>query len=73
MRIDLKVSKEGVVRLETKHVDGVSTLVEELNVGLHHQLPRVVQKGLRIQRVGIEIERQNRLTEDTVQPESRRL
>ena len=66
-----KVGEETVVGLEAEHVDSVSTLSKEVLIVPLDQLDRVVEESLGIQRVSVEIERQDRLAEDCVEPKGR--
>lgn len=48
VRVDAQISKETVVRLKAKHVDGISTLLKEAMVVLLDDFLSKLKKGLGI-------------------------
>jgi len=68
--LDRQIGKEREVGLEAEEVDGVATSLKERVVLLLNQTFRVVEEGLRVHRVGVEVKRQNALVKHCVQPES---
>ena len=55
-RVYYYVGEETVVRLETEHVDCISTFLKESTIILLHQLDRILEEGLRVERVRVEVQ-----------------
>ena len=70
-RLNRQVGEETVVALEAEHVDGVSAFGEEALIEVFDEFDCVLQEGLRVQRIRVEVQRKNRLVEHTVEPEGR--
>ena len=51
------VGEETIVRLEAEHVDCISTFLEKSTIILLHQLDRILEEGLRVERVRVEVQR----------------
>ena len=56
-RVYYYVGEETIVRLEAEHVDCISTFLEESTIILLHQLDRILEEGLRVERVRVEVQR----------------
>ena len=69
--VDRQVREQTVVGLEAEHVDGVTTFVEEAFVVLLDQLNRVLEEGLWVKCICVEVQRQDALVKAHIQPEGR--
>ena len=67
---DGQVGEQAVVRFEAEHIDGITTLLEETCIVVSDQLDCVVEESLRVKRIRVEVQRQNGLHENTIEPES---
>ena len=68
-RLNRQVSEEGEVRLEAEEVDRIATFSEESLVPLSDERLRVVEERLGVECVCVEVERQDALIQDGVEPE----